>query len=60
MAETIVSVMTGKHVSNGLQTNSLKETEFVTQTQRRKMGPRRTTLHLLKPVGARKQSAEVD
>jgi len=34
--------------------------EFITQTHRRKMDARRITLHLLKPVGDRKQSAEVD
>jgi len=34
--------------------------EFITQTHRRKMDSRRITLHLLKPVGDRKQSAEID
>lgn len=34
--------------------------EFVKQNHRQKMDPKRITLHLLKPVGDRKQSAEVD
>jgi len=34
--------------------------EFVKQNHRRNIDPRRITLHLLKPVGNRKQSAEVD
>ena len=34
--------------------------EFVKQNHRNKMDKRRITLHLLKPVGDRKQSAEVD
>jgi len=34
--------------------------EFVKQNHRRNIDPRRITLHLLKPVGDRKQSAEVD
>jgi len=34
--------------------------EFVSQNHRQKMDPRRITLHLLKQVGDRKQSAEVD
>jgi len=34
--------------------------EFVEQNHRNKMDKRRITLHLLKPVGDRKQSAEVD
>ena len=34
--------------------------EFVKQNHRRNMDPRRITLHLLKPVGGRKRSAEVD
>jgi hypothetical protein len=35
-------------------------TEFVKQNHRQKMDSRRITLHLLKPVGDRKQNAEVD
>ena len=34
--------------------------EFQRQNHRRNIDPRRITLHLLKPVGGRKQSAEVD
>ena len=34
--------------------------EFVKQNHRQKMDPKRITLHLLKPVGDRKQNAEVD
>ena len=34
--------------------------EFLQQNHRRNIDPRRITLHLLKPVGERKQSAEVD
>jgi len=34
--------------------------EFVRQNHRRNIDPRRITLHLLSPVGDRKQSAEVD
>ena len=34
--------------------------EFQKQNHRQKMDPRRITLHLLKPVGERKQAAEVD
>jgi len=34
--------------------------EFVKQNHRKNIDPRRITLHLLKPVGDRKQSAEVD
>jgi len=34
--------------------------EFLKQNHRQKMDPRRITLHLLKPVGDRKQNAEVD
>ena len=34
--------------------------EFLKQNHRHKMDPRRITLHLLKPVGDRKQNAEVD
>jgi len=34
--------------------------EFVKQNHRRNIDPRRITLHLLKPVGNRKQSAEID
>jgi len=34
--------------------------EFLKQNHRRNIDPRRITLHLLKPVGNRKQSAEVD
>jgi len=34
--------------------------EFVRQNHRKNIDPRRITLHLLKPVGDRKQSAEVD
>lgn len=34
--------------------------EFQKQKHRRNIDPRRITLHLLKPVGSRKQSAEVD
>ena len=34
--------------------------EFVKQNHRKNVDPRRITLHLLKPVGDRKQSAEVD
>jgi len=34
--------------------------EFVRQNHRRNIDPKRITLHLLKPVGGRKQSAEVD
>ena len=34
--------------------------KFWTQSHRSKMDPRRITLHLLKPVGDRKQNAEVD
>ena len=34
--------------------------EFQRQNHRRNIDPRRITLHLLKPVGCRKQSAEVD
>ena len=34
--------------------------EFVKQNHRKNIDPRRITLHLLKPVGDRKQSAEID
>jgi len=34
--------------------------EFQRQNHRRNIDPRRITLHLLKPIGCRKQSAEVD
>ena len=34
--------------------------EFIKQNHRKNIDPRRITLHLLKPVGDRKQSAEVD
>jgi hypothetical protein len=34
--------------------------EFQTQNHRQRMDPRRITIHLIKPVGDRKQAAEVD